>query len=40
MLSNGYYNCDFCWETYDDNDIIYEKDVIKNSIQTTYTRKL
>lgn len=39
MLTKGNYNCDFIWETYDDNDIIYEKDV-KTSIQETYTRKL
>lgn len=39
LLLNGKYNCDFIWETYDDNDIIYEKDV-KDSIQSTYTRKL
>lgn len=39
MLVKGIFNCDFIWETYDDNDIIYEKDV-KDSIQETYTRKL
>lgn len=39
LLSKNQYNCDFQWETYDDNDIIYEKDV-KGSIQSTYTRKL
>lgn len=39
LVAKGYYNCDFQWETYDDNDIIYEKDM-NDSIQTTYTRKL
>jgi hypothetical protein len=39
LLMNGFYNCSFQWETYDDNNIIYEKDC-KESIQDTYTRKL
>lgn len=39
LLVNGFYNCSFQWETYDDNNIIYEKDC-KESIQDTYTRKL
>lgn len=39
MILKGHFNCDFIWETYDDNDIIYEKDV-KDTIQNTYTRKL
>lgn len=37
LLIHGFYNCDIKWETYDDNDIIYEKDT-KVSIQKTYTR--
>lgn len=37
MLIHGFYNCHIKWETYDDNDIIYEEDC-KQSIQETYTR--
>lgn len=37
MLIHGFYNCDIKWETYDDNDIIYESDT-KDSVQKTYTR--
>lgn len=39
MIMFGIYNCSFQWETYDDNDIIYEKDC-KESIQNTYIRKM
>lgn len=37
MLIHGFYNCDIKWETYDDNDIIYESDT-KGSVQKTYNR--
>lgn len=39
MLKHGVYNCSFLWDTYDDNNIIYEADC-KDSIQNTYTRKI